>query len=128
MSGSPRRRRRLRLAIGALSIALLGAGALTAVPAQAATNQVDVTWTNTNTWTTGFQASVDVANHSTKKLSPWTVQFQFPHTLVSIWSAAQAFAPAGALSVTGPSWAKDLAAGAKTNFGLTATAKAGAAL
>lgn len=123
-----RRRRPLAIAFGALTALLIGAGALTAVPAQAATSQVDVTWTNTNTWATGFQASIDVANHSAAKLSSWTVKFTFPHTLVSIWSATQVTSDTGTLSVTGPTWAKDLAVGAKTNFGLTATAKAGAAL
>ena len=120
------RRRRSALAAALLTAALVVGGAVASTAASAAADRVDVTWTTTNSWTTGFQASVDVANGSTTKLSPWQVRFTFPHTLVSIWSAVQQPSEAGTLTVGAPSWATTLTPGAKTNFGLTAT-KAGAA-
>ncbi|WP_158252039.1 hypothetical protein [Cryobacterium sp. M25] len=51
---SSRRLRPLAIAISSSVLLILGLGAAGALPATAATPGVEVTWKNTNVWTTGF--------------------------------------------------------------------------
>ncbi|QYF74512.1 cellulose binding domain-containing protein [Cryobacterium sp. PAMC25264] len=120
MNESPfRRLRPIAIAAGSAMLLTLGLAAGTAVPALAAAPAaVAVTWTNTNVWTTGFQSEVGVRNSSGTKLSPWQLAFSYSHTVNTLWNGVAAPATGG-FSVTGPSWAPTLAAGAATSFGLT---------
>lgn len=113
----------------ALTAAVIGSGGVVASSAFAATGpRVDVTWTTANSWTTGFQSAVTISNGTGTTLTPWQVRFDFPHALVSIWSAVSVASPAGTLSVGAPSWAQALAPGGSAQFGLTATRAGTAAI
>jgi len=114
-----RRLRPIAIAVGSSLLLTLGLIAGGTVPALAAAPAaVAVTWTNTNVWTTGFQSEVGVRNTSGTKLSPWQLSFSYSHTVNTLWNGVASPA-SGGFSVTGPSWAPALAAGAATSFGLT---------
>ena len=115
-----RRLKPLAVAVSALTAALLGAGTLAALPAMAATDTVNVNWTNTSVWNTGFQSAVTVENKSTAALKNWQIQFTYGNTVASIWDATQAAAPGGFIAKA-PSYATTIAAGGKGSFGLVGT-------
>lgn len=129
--GGREQRRRLAVTAALVTAALIGSGGVVASGAlAAAAARVDVSWTTTNSWTTGFQSAVTVTNGAGTgtTLKPWQVRFAFPHTLVSIWSAVSVASPAGTLTVGAPSWATTLAPGGSAPFGLTATRAGSAAI
>jgi endoglucanase len=80
-----------------------------------------VSYSIASSWSGGFTANVTVKNTGTGNWHNWTVKWTAPSgvTLVNGWSAT--FATSGqAWTVTAPSYATDLAAGASASFGFQA--------
>jgi endoglucanase len=112
------RRIRLKLLVAGAVAAAASAGALIALPASAET----AAFTVTNSWSTGYQASVAVKNDTSSTLSTWRVELTLPAgtTVVNAWNATQSntgstytFTPAG--------WNATIAPGATAEFGLIAS-------
>jgi chitin-binding protein len=81
----------------------------------------NATYSITNTWPGGFQASVTVANPTTSTMYGWSVSWDLPdgETISSAWNGT--LSQAGSLAtVANASWNNVLAAGASTSFGFTA--------
>jgi endoglucanase len=102
------------LAAGAVSLAA-AAVALIAMPASAET----AAFTVTNSWSTGYQATVVVKNDTSATLSTWRVELRLPAgtSVVNSWNAAQSNA-GGTYTFTPAGWNATLAAGASAEFGL----------
>lgn len=79
------------------------------------------TVTISNSWSGGFQAAVSAKNGGSSTLNPWVVTFTVPSrvTIGSGWNGT--FTQSGTtVTVTAPSWAAALAAGATASPGFTA--------
>jgi endoglucanase len=109
------RRLKLKLLVAGAVVAATSAVALVALPASAET----AAFTVTNSWSTGYQASVVVKNDTSSTITTWRVQLTLPAgtTVVNAWNATTAtsgstytFTPAG--------WNATVAAGASTEFGM----------
>ena len=109
------RRLTLRLLVAGTVAAAASAVALIAMPASAET----AAFTVTNSWSTGYQASVVVKNDTSSTLRTWRVELTFPTgtTVVNSWNATQA-GSGGAYTFTPAGWNATLAAGASTDFGM----------
>lgn len=73
-------------------------------------------------WTSGYCASVSVANTSTVKAIGWTVQVpNIQGTVTSFWNGKHSMDGA-TMTISGPDWSRDLAAGAtNSDAGFCAT-------
>jgi aryl-phospho-beta-D-glucosidase BglC (GH1 family) len=60
----------------------------TASPPPPAAGSVGVQFAVTNDWPTGFQAGLTLTNAGMTTISGWTLEFDFPYTITSIWNAA----------------------------------------
>ncbi|AGL17173.1 cellulase family glycosylhydrolase [Actinoplanes sp. N902-109] len=109
------RKTKLKLLIAGAVAAAASAVALIAIPASAQT----AAFTVTNSWSTGYQASVVVKNDTSNTLPTWKVEVTLPagSAVVNSWNAIQAgsgssytFTPAG--------WNATVAAGASVEFGM----------
>ncbi|MGD9622965.1 MAG: glycosyl hydrolase family 18 protein, partial [Mycolicibacterium sp.] len=80
-----------------------------------------VVFTKTNDWGSGFNGDVTVKNTGTTPLSGWQVAFDFPGTISSIWSGSIVSSTNGRYVVKGADWNANLAPGASTSFGFTAS-------
>jgi predicted carbohydrate-binding protein with CBM5 and CBM33 domain len=103
-----------------------GSGQVTGIGATAPpppTVECKATYTVTNSWPGGFQASVTVTNSSaTTATSGWTVRWTLPsgHAISQLWNGA-ATTSGSDVTVTNLSYNGALAPGANTTFGLTGT-------
>ena len=82
-----------------------------------------VAYSVTNSWSTGFQASVTITNTGTSPISPWTLTWTFPSsvTINSLWNAS--FTQSGAqVTATAQSYNATIAPSGTVNIGFTATA------
>jgi endoglucanase len=80
-----------------------------------------VSYSIASSWSGGFTANVTVTNTGTTTLNNWTVGWTVPSgvTLVNAWSST--ITTSGTTwTITAPSWATSLAAGASTTFGFQA--------
>ena len=109
------RRVRLKLLVAGAVAAAASAVALIALPASAET----AAFTVTNSWSTGYQATVSVKNDTSATLATWRVELTLPAgtTVVNSWNTTQTssgstytFTPAG--------WNASIAAGASAEFGM----------
>jgi len=109
------RKTRLRILVAGAVAAAASAVALIALPASAET----AAFTVTNSWSTGYQASVVVKNDTSSALRTWRVELTFPAgtTVVNSWNAAQA-GSAGSYTFTPAGWNATVAAGATAEFGM----------
>ncbi|GAA2569889.1 cellulase family glycosylhydrolase [Winogradskya consettensis] len=107
------RKVKLKLLAAGVVVAAASAVALIAMPASAET----AAFTVTNSWGSGYQASVVVSADS--KITDWKVELTMPTgtSVINVWNATQAvsgsnytFTPAG--------WNATIAAGATTEFGM----------
>ncbi|HYN93406.1 MAG TPA: cellulose binding domain-containing protein, partial [Pilimelia sp.] len=111
------RKFKLIAAVG-LAGAVAGAVALTALPASAET----ATFTVVNSWGSGYQGNVTVRNDTSAAISSWQVQLTLPAgtTIGSSWNAVRTNS-GSTYTFRNESWNGNLAAGASTSFGFTAT-------
>ncbi len=81
-------RRRLRRVVATLVTAAFAFAGLTAIPAQAATTQCQVTYTNQSDWGSGFTANITIKNLGTAWTN-WTLGYSYAgnQTLSGGWSA-----------------------------------------
>ena len=109
------RRAKLKLLVAGAVAAAASAVALIAMPASAET----AAFTVTNSWSTGYQASVVVKNDKSSSISTWKVELTMPAgtTVVNAWNTTQAvsgskytFTPAG--------WNATVAANSSVEFGM----------
>ncbi|WP_432156241.1 lytic polysaccharide monooxygenase auxiliary activity family 9 protein [Streptomyces sp. bgisy153] len=76
-----------------------------------------------NSWSGGFQASVEVMNHGTAPLDGWAVSWK-PGTgtrISSVWSGALSTAADGTVTVRNVDYDRVVPAGGSVTFGFTAT-------
>jgi len=81
----------------------------------------NATYSITNSWPGGFQASVTVTNPTTTTMNAWSTSWVMPdgETISSAWNGT--LSQAGSLAtVANAGWNNVLAAGASTSFGFTA--------
>jgi chitinase len=111
------------------AIAALATSAATltgfALPASAASADVNVDWKITQDWGTGYQGTVTVKNTSTKNINPWSVTIPYANGITSTWDAV-ATSTTGGYRFSGPNWNLALAPGASVTFGFIGAAKGGA--
>jgi endoglucanase len=107
------------LKVKLLAAAAVAAGAsavaLIAMPASAET----AAFTVTNSWSTGYQATVAVTNDTSSAISTWRVELTLPAgtSVVNTWNATQATS-GGTYTFTPAGWNANLAPGASAEFGL----------
>ena len=92
-----------------------------APPPSPAAGQATATFTVTNDWHSGFQAQVTIANSGTAVITDWTLAFDFPHEITSIWNAAIASHQGNHYVVEHASYNADVAAGGEVSFGFVAS-------
>ncbi|WP_435016765.1 cellulose binding domain-containing protein [Tundrisphaera sp. TA3] len=115
----------LSLVLSSPSGATLGTGRGTGTivdddtPAPPAGN-VSISYATTNDWGSGLNGEVTLKNGTAKAQSGWTLAFDFPGSITSIWDA-QVVAHVGTrYTVTGANWNGSIAAGGTASFGFTA--------
>jgi len=88
----------------------------------------NATYSMTNSWTGGYQASVTVANAGTSSLNGWTVHLTLAsgQTISSLWNGVNT-GTSGAVTVKNAAYNGSLAAGGSTTFGFTANGNGAAA-
>jgi cellulose binding protein with CBM2 domain len=88
-----------------------------------------VSWSVTNSWSTGFQLGFTVANSGTVPTNGWNVTWSWPgpQTITQIWNATQTQSGA-AVTTANVSYDGSIPAGGSTTFGLLGSGSAPAAL
>ncbi|GAA3342389.1 cellulase family glycosylhydrolase [Amorphoplanes nipponensis] len=109
------RSNKLKVLLAGAVVAAASAVALIALPASAET----AAFTVTNSWSTGYEASVVVKNDTSSTISTWRVELTLPAgtSVVNAWNATQASA-GSTYTFTPAGWNATLGAGASTEFGL----------
>lgn len=72
-------------------------------------------------WGSGFTGEFTLKNPGATPLDAWTLEFDLPHQIDSIWNAAIVSHNGTRYVVQGASWNRSIAAGGTTSFGFTAT-------
>lgn len=87
-----------------------------------------VSYAVTGDWGSGFQARFTIKNTGTATLTGWTLDFDLPAAIGSIWDAQLVGHSGSHYVVKGAGWNDAIAPGATVSFGLTASPGGGAAL
>ena len=77
-----------------------------------------------NSWTSGFQAGIDLANRDAATLKSWSLEFDLAAQITSIWNAKVVSQSGNHYTIAGASWDADLPAGGTVGFGFVANASA----
>jgi GH18 family chitinase len=78
--------------------------------------------TLSNDWKTGYCANIVVSNSGTTKAVKWSLPVAVQGTVTSLWNGKYVQAGAGSITLSGPDWKPDLAAGASSgSIGFCAT-------
>ena len=93
--------------------------------ASAAASDVNIDWTITQDWGSGYQGSVRVTNNSGRALDPWSVTVPYANTISSAWDASSA-PTADGYRFSGPTWSTALASGSSATFGFVGSPRGGA--
>ena len=93
--------------------------------ASAAASDVNVDWTITQDWGTGYQGSVRVTNNSGRAIDPWSVTVPYANGISSAWDATAA-PTADGYRFSGPTWSIALASGSSATFGFVGSPRGGA--
>jgi aryl-phospho-beta-D-glucosidase BglC (GH1 family) len=80
-----------------------------------------VTYLVANNWGTGFQADIKVVNDQANPLPNWTLQFDSPQQIGSIWNASIASHVGNHYVITPVAWNATIPTGGNVDFGYTAT-------
>ncbi len=75
----------------------------------------------TNDWGTGFNGEITVRNDDALPVKAWTLSFDFPVQISSIWNAKIVSRSGNRYTIQGADWNKDIAAGGSVSFGFTAS-------
>ncbi|CAB4996735.1 unannotated protein [freshwater metagenome] len=93
--------------------------------ASAAASDVNIDWTITQDWGTGYQGSVRVTNNSGRAIDPWSVTVPYANGISSAWDATAA-PTADGYRFSGPTWSTALASGSSATFGFVGSPRGGA--
>jgi len=93
--------------------------------ASAAASDVNIEWTITQNWGTGYQGSVRVTNNSGRAIDPWSVTVPYANGISSAWDATAA-PTADGYRFSGPTWSTALASGSSATFGFVGSPRGGA--
>ncbi|MFO0958393.1 MAG: cellulose binding domain-containing protein [Isosphaeraceae bacterium] len=80
-----------------------------------------VTYQITSDWGTGFNAQVTVKNTSATSLNGWTLAFDLPSTITSLWDGKVASRSGNRYAVGDAGWNASLPPGGSASFGFTAS-------
>jgi hypothetical protein len=87
----------------------------------------NITFSDVDDWGTGFVGAVSFTNLKTTALGQWTIEFELPHPITSIWNATIVSHVAGHYVIQPVSSNWTIAAGASVSFGLQASGPPGTA-
>lgn len=73
----------------------------------------------TSDWQSGFQATVTITNPGTTPVKNWTLEFDFPFAITSIWNASIVSHKGNHYVITHMDYNKDIPAGQSVSFGFT---------
>ena len=93
--------------------------------ASALASDVNIDWTITQDWGTGYQGSVRVTNNSGRAIDPWSVTVPYANGISSAWDATAA-PTADGYRFSGPTWSTALASGSSATFGFVGSPRGGA--
>ncbi len=90
--------------------------------AQAQAGHVQVTWKINNDWGEGFQADVALTNTGTEPVDNWTLEFDLPREIASLWNAAILSHEGETYKIGAGSfeWNKNIPPGGTVKFGFLA--------
>ena len=71
----------------------------------------------TSDWGTGFGGNINVTNNTSVKFDSWTVEFDFPHNISSIWNASIDSHSGNHYVIKNVGWNGSLQPGASVSFG-----------
>ncbi|MFN7921823.1 MAG: cellulose binding domain-containing protein [Bryobacteraceae bacterium] len=74
-----------------------------------------------SSWGTGLQAGITVTNTGKTTLKGWTLAFDYPHQINSLWDAKIRSQKGASYVLEGPGWNKDLVPGGQAWIGWVAT-------
>lgn len=90
-------------------------------PTPPGAGQAAVSFVVDNDWQSGFQGSVTIANKGSTTVKDWTLEFDFPFAITSIWNASIRAHQGNHYVIDHKDYNKDIAAGQSVSFGFTAT-------
>ncbi len=79
-----------------------------------------------NDWGTGFQGKLTITNDESRDFVDWTLGFDLPHSITSLWNARMVSQGGGHYVIGDAGWNNDIAPGAIVELGFVAN-KVGAA-
>lgn len=83
------------------------------------TTAAGVQFAITNDWGTGFQAGITLTNQGATTLTGWTLEFDFPYSIDSIWNAKIISHQGNHYVIGNESWDGVIAPGQSVSFGFT---------
>ena len=84
-------------------------------------SQVAVNFSVSSDWGSGFTAAVSLTNNGTTPLSSWTLGFNFPYAITSIWNASIASHSGSQYAIQNASYDGTIAPGQTVSFGFQGT-------
>jgi len=88
------------------------------VPTASAAGALEVTHAVTSSWGSGGEVLVTLRNPGSEMVSDWSVEFDYPADISSLWNANLATRPSSPrFKVTPPSWSNSIGAGQSATFG-----------
>lgn len=87
---------------------------------EAGAQTASVTYRLDSSWNTGLQAGLVITNTGTATISNWTLAFDYPHNITSIWDAAIRSKSGTRYVIGGPSWNRNIAPGGQVWLGWVA--------
>ncbi len=90
-------------------------------PSQPPSSGSAVSYAITSDWGSGFQGQVTIKNTGTTTLTGWTLAFDLPAKINSIWDAQIVSQSPGHYKVKSNGWNDSIAPGASVSFGFTAS-------
>lgn len=80
-------------------------------------NGVLVDFETADQWNTGFTAEISMVNNRAEAVEDWTLSFELPYDIQSIWNASVISHVGNTYVIGGSSWNADIAAGTTVSFG-----------
>jgi len=110
------RNRAISFSISLLLLASFGLSTFLTQPIQAQAGS-RVCFRLDSNWGTGFQGTMTITNTGTTTIQNWQLEFDFPHTITSIWDSRIISRTGNHYVIGAASWNPNIAAGASLNFG-----------
>lgn len=88
---------------------------------EASAQTATVTYRLDSSWGTGLQAGLTVINTGTTTLTNWTLTFDYPHNITSIWDARIRSKTGNRYVLEGPNWNRSLPPGGQAWIGWIAS-------